>query len=127
VAAIGGFFLPMMLAADAARAEKRVALIVGNSTYQTVPQLANPSRDASAVAKMFRDAGFAVDDVRYVDSLGFPATLAYRLVSYWLPLPAGLLAYGLYRRRYGGRPLASPSEHVDSLDSGPPGPAATDP
>jgi uncharacterized protein (TIRG00374 family) len=33
------------------------------------------------------------------------ATLAYRLVSYWLPLPAGLLAYGLYRRRYGGRPL----------------------
>src|SRR5262245_27577904 len=35
------------------------------------------------------------------------ATLAYRLVSYWLPLPAGLLAYGLYRRRYGGRPLAT--------------------
>ena len=40
------------------------------------------------------------------------ATLAYRLVSYWLPLPAGLLAYGLYRGRYGGRPLtsASPTE-----------------
>src|SRR5262245_6804573 len=35
------------------------------------------------------------------------ATLAYRLVSYWLPLPAGLLAYGLYRRRYGGRPLST--------------------
>jgi uncharacterized protein (TIRG00374 family) len=32
------------------------------------------------------------------------ATLAYRLVSYWLPLPAGLIAYGLYRRRY-GRPV----------------------
>jgi hypothetical protein len=63
VAAIGGFFLPMMLAADAARAEKRVALIVGNSSYQTVPQLANPSRDASAVAKMFRDAGFDTVDV----------------------------------------------------------------
>ena len=39
-------------------AEKRVALVVGNSTYQTVPQLPNPSRDANAVAKMFRDAGF---------------------------------------------------------------------
>jgi len=64
VAAIGGFFLPMMLAADAARAEKRVALIVGNSTYQTVPQLANPSRDASAVAKMFRDASFDTVDVQ---------------------------------------------------------------
>jgi hypothetical protein len=54
------------------------------------------------------------------------ATLAYRLVSYWLPLPAGLLAYGLYRRRYGGRPLASASEHVDPLDKGPPDPASTD-
>lgn len=64
VAAIGGIFLPMMLAADAARAEKRVALIVGNSTYQTVPQLANPSRDATAVAKMFRDAGFDTVDVQ---------------------------------------------------------------
>lgn len=31
--------------------------------------------------RLFRDAGFAVDDVRYVDSLGFPATLAYRLVG----------------------------------------------
>ena len=64
VAAIGGFFLPMMLVVDEARAEKRVALIVGNSSYQTVPQLANPSRDASAVAKMFRDAGFDTVDVQ---------------------------------------------------------------
>jgi uncharacterized protein (TIRG00374 family) len=30
------------------------------------------------------------------------AALAYRLVSYWLPLPAGLIAYILHRRRYGG-------------------------
>ncbi len=72
VAAIGGFFLPMMLAADAARAEKRVALIVGNSSYQTVPQLANPSRDATAVAKMFRDAGFdTVDTQINVGNLDF--------------------------------------------------------
>jgi uncharacterized protein (TIRG00374 family) len=30
------------------------------------------------------------------------ATLAYRLVSYWLPIPAGGLAAVLHRRRYGG-------------------------
>jgi uncharacterized protein (TIRG00374 family) len=30
------------------------------------------------------------------------ATLAYRLVSYWLPLPAGLGAYVAFRLRYGG-------------------------
>jgi uncharacterized protein (TIRG00374 family) len=29
------------------------------------------------------------------------ATFAYRLVSFWLPLPAGLAAYFLARRRYG--------------------------
>jgi uncharacterized protein (TIRG00374 family) len=29
------------------------------------------------------------------------ATLAYRLASYWLPLLAGVVAYPLYRRRYG--------------------------
>src|ERR1700744_6511091 len=44
--------------ATAWAAGKRVALVIGNSTYQTVPQLPNPSRDANAVAKMFRDAGF---------------------------------------------------------------------
>jgi uncharacterized protein (TIRG00374 family) len=29
------------------------------------------------------------------------ATLAYRLAEYWLPMVAGLVAYWLYRRRYG--------------------------
>ena len=29
------------------------------------------------------------------------ATLAYRLVSFWLPLPVGGIAYLLFRRRYG--------------------------
>jgi Caspase domain len=55
---IGVAILSMVFAPDVAWADKRVALIVGNSTYQTVPQLPNPSRDASAVAKMFKDAGF---------------------------------------------------------------------
>jgi uncharacterized protein (TIRG00374 family) len=39
------------------------------------------------------------------------ATLAYRLVSYWLPLPAGAIAAILHRRRYGAEeatPAAAP-------------------
>ena len=72
LAAIGGFFLAMLLATDAAWAEKRVALVVGNSSYQTVPQLPNPSRDANSVAKMFRDAGFdTVDTLINVGNLEF--------------------------------------------------------
>ncbi|HWT95213.1 MAG TPA: YbhN family protein [Solirubrobacteraceae bacterium] len=34
------------------------------------------------------------------------ATLTYRLASYWLQLPAGLVAYVLHRRRFGGPPPA---------------------
>jgi uncharacterized membrane protein YbhN (UPF0104 family) len=35
------------------------------------------------------------------------ATLLYRLVSYWLPLPLGGLAYLAFRRRYGTAPRAA--------------------
>ena len=63
-AAIGGAILSMAFASAAALADKRVALIVGNSSYQTVPQLPNPSRDANAVAKMFSDAGFDTVDTQ---------------------------------------------------------------
>ena len=41
-------------------AEKRVALVIGNSAYQNVPPLSNPVRDAAAIATMFKDAKFDV-------------------------------------------------------------------
>lgn len=56
--------LALTVLPSVAFAEKRVALIVGNSKYQTVPQLPNPSRDANAVAAMFKDAGFETVEVQ---------------------------------------------------------------
>jgi uncharacterized caspase-like protein len=47
-----------------AHANKRVALVIGNSTYQNVPQLPNPSRDAASIAQMLRGAGFDVVDIQ---------------------------------------------------------------
>ena len=41
-------------------ADKRVALVIGNSAYQNVGRLTNPANDASAVAEMFRAARFEV-------------------------------------------------------------------
>jgi uncharacterized caspase-like protein len=41
-------------------AEKRVALVIGMSKYQQVPRLANPARDADAMAALFKKAGFDV-------------------------------------------------------------------
>ena len=36
------------------------------------------------------------------------ATLIYRLASYWLPMPSGLVAYLLFRRRYQTGKVARP-------------------
>ena len=52
----GALFLA--LAPNAALAEKRVALIIGNSGYRNVARLPNPEKDAASIAKLFQDAGF---------------------------------------------------------------------
>ncbi len=62
----------MALVAGPAYAEKRVALIIGNSAYQNVPRLDNPSRDASAITKLFQDAKFDLVESRR--DLGFVET-----------------------------------------------------
>jgi uncharacterized caspase-like protein len=48
----------LCLSASPALADKRVALIIGMSKYQQVPKLANPPRDADAVASLLKQAGF---------------------------------------------------------------------
>src|SRR5437899_2679301 len=47
-----------LLAGQPAFAEKRVALVIGNSAYRNVAKLSNPANDAVAVAAMFKSAGF---------------------------------------------------------------------
>jgi hypothetical protein len=51
-----------------ALAEKRAALIIGNSAYQKAAKLANPPNDAAALAGMFKAAGF--DSVELRQNLG---------------------------------------------------------
>lgn len=45
---------------ETAWADKRVALVIGNSAYKHVPKLPNPANDATAVALLFKSAGFEV-------------------------------------------------------------------
>jgi uncharacterized caspase-like protein len=47
-----------------ASAERRVALVIGNSAYQNVPKLPNPVNDARAVAALLKNAGFDVIESR---------------------------------------------------------------
>ena len=47
-----------------ALAEKRVALVIGNSAYQNVNPLANPTNDSEAMSATFKNAGFDVVDLK---------------------------------------------------------------
>jgi uncharacterized caspase-like protein len=61
-----GFLIALLLlVCQPAWAEKRMALVLGNSLYQNAPQLTNPARDAAAVAATFKNAGFDVVDSRH--------------------------------------------------------------
>lgn len=42
-------------------AEKRVALVIGNGSYSSIPALDNPLRDAELIAEKLRGVGFDVD------------------------------------------------------------------
>ncbi|MBT9290409.1 SUMF1/EgtB/PvdO family nonheme iron enzyme [Prosthecodimorpha staleyi] len=48
------------LSIGGARAETRVALVIGNGAYRFVEPLRNPPRDAAAIAKLLAGAGFDV-------------------------------------------------------------------
>jgi uncharacterized membrane protein YbhN (UPF0104 family) len=55
------------------------------------------------------------------------ATLAYRLVSFWLPIPAGAVAAVIHRRRYGTaeiEPLPTPTPPPGPSDASQPHPRA---
>jgi hypothetical protein len=50
--------------ATAAKADRRVALVIGNSTYRNASQLPNTINDANAIAVLFRSVGFEVVNLR---------------------------------------------------------------
>ncbi|MER8491701.1 caspase family protein [Mesorhizobium australicum] len=61
----------MSLSAFDARADRRVALVIGNSQYQEIPALKNPDKDAEDVSNTFRQAGFDVFVAKDVTKLQF--------------------------------------------------------
>ncbi|MBR0899226.1 caspase family protein [Bradyrhizobium tropiciagri] len=54
----------LLLICQPAFAEKRVALVLGNSAYRNTAPLANPVNDASVMASTLKNAGFDVVDFR---------------------------------------------------------------
>ncbi len=50
----------LLVSANAAMADKRVAFVVGNGAYKNVAALPNPAVDAKSMAKLLRNVGFDV-------------------------------------------------------------------
>jgi hypothetical protein len=55
-----GFSLIFLSFTSSALAEKRVALVVGNSAYQNVTRLDNTRNDAALMAETLADLGFSL-------------------------------------------------------------------
>jgi uncharacterized caspase-like protein len=64
LAALVAAVLAVCLAGQPALAGKRVALVIGNSSYQNVAALTNPANDAAAITELFRKASFDVVESR---------------------------------------------------------------
>ena len=56
--------LTLFASAGSALAEKRVALVIGNSAYNNVSKLPNPANDAEAIGVLFKSVGFDVVEQR---------------------------------------------------------------
>ena len=52
------FFSMLICSVGAAQADKRVALVIGNSAYKNAPVLLNPKNDAEDIARSLRDLDF---------------------------------------------------------------------
>jgi Caspase domain len=65
--AVGAFVLAVWsvcLFGQPALADRRVALVIGNSGYQNVARLGNPTNDASAITEILKGAGFDLVESR---------------------------------------------------------------
>jgi uncharacterized caspase-like protein len=62
-------------AATSAAAEQRIALVIGNSSYEFARPLKNPLRDANAVGSALRSAGFEVHSASNLRRADMPRVL----------------------------------------------------
>ena len=79
-----------------ALAESRIALVIGNSAYQSVPQLPNPANDAKQMAEFLKSAHFEVMTARNLTQTEMRRTIGdfARKVASKGPDTVALVYYG---------------------------------
>lgn len=97
-----GLALATIALAGPAEAARRVALVIGNSTYQSVPTLANPTNDADDIGQKLTDLGFEVIVGKDLDRAGMAATLG-RFIGALRGADSGLFYYAGHGIQYEGQ------------------------
>ena len=95
------------LAAESAAAEQRVALVIGNGAYQSVPELRNSRNDADDISVQLKQLGFAVIDGRDLDRSSMQAALG-RFASRLKGSEAGLVYYSGHGMQINGQNFLVP-------------------
>src|SRR5262245_43583772 len=91
--------LALLTVGGDARADKRVALVIGNSSYQNTPALANPDHDAEDMTAALKRVGFEVIFERDLDKRGMEQALA-RFARAALDSDAALFYYAGHGMQY---------------------------
>jgi uncharacterized protein (TIRG00374 family) len=101
LAAVGntGFdYLALLAALRAVGAHPRPSLVLLAYTAAKVLALVPATPGGLGFVEAGLVGTLRLASVPTADALA--ATLLYRIVAFWLPLPAGAVAYSLFRRRY---------------------------
>jgi uncharacterized caspase-like protein len=98
----------LVLSADAALAERRVALVIGNASYKnTALTLPNPKNDATDVAALLRKLDFEVVEAVNVDKRGFEMALQ-KFARAAIDADSALFFYAGHAMQYHGRNFLMP-------------------
>ncbi|HTE99762.1 MAG TPA: caspase family protein [Bradyrhizobium sp.] len=110
-----GFMFAVGLFAGPCAAEQRVALVIGNGAYRSVPELRNSRNDADDISEQLKRLGFSVIDGRDLDRSAMQATLG-RFAQRLKGADAGLVYYSGHGLQINGQNFLVP---VDlKLDDG---------
>ena len=110
-----GFMFAVGLFAEPCAAEQRVALVIGNGAYRSVPELRNSRNDADDISEQLKRLGFSVIDGRDLDRSTMQAALG-RFAQRLRGSDAGLVYYSGHGLQINGQNYLIP---VDlKLDDG---------
>jgi uncharacterized caspase-like protein len=110
-----GFMFAVGLFAEPCAAEQRVALVIGNGAYRSVPELRNSRNDADDISEQLKRLGFSVIDGRDLDRSAMQAALG-RFAQRLKGADAGLVYYSGHGLQINGQNFLVP---VDlKLDDG---------